>query len=220
MKNVLRMRIGEDVWISDGSEKEYHCTIEEFQEDSAVLHILYAQESQYELPSRIYLFQGLPKGDKMELIIQKMTELGVYRIVPVSMKRSVVKLDKKKADSKVKRWNMISESAAKQSKRSIIPEIMPVCTFNEALEMSQQLDVKLLPYECADGMAKTKKIIENLKGNESIGIFIGPEGGYDLDELSKAKEEGWEEITLGKRILRTETAGMMLMSVLMYMNEK
>ena len=97
---------------------------------------------------------------------------------------------------------------------------MPVCTFNEALEMSQQLDVKLLPYECADGMAKTKKIIENLKGNESIGIFIGPEGGYDLDELSKAKEEGWEEITLGKRILRTETAGMMLMSVLMYMNEK
>ena len=220
MKNVLRMRIGEDVWISDGGQKEYHCTIEAFEEEGAVLHILYAQEPQYELPSRIYLFQGLPKGDKMELIIQKMTELGVYRIVPVSMKRSVVKLDKKKADSKVKRWNMISESAAKQSKRSIIPEIMPVCTFNEALEMSQQLDVKLLPYECADGMAKTKKIIENLKGNESIGIFIGPEGGYDLDELSKAKEEGWEEITLGKRILRTETAGMMLMSVLMYMNEK
>ena len=220
MKNVLRMKEGEEVQVSDGTGNAYLCQIEGYEGNQAVLKIREKTEKDTELPSKIWLFQGLPKGDKMELIIQKMTELGVYRIVPVSMKRSVVKLDKKKADSKVKRWNMISESAAKQSKRSIIPEIMPVCTFNEALEMSQQLDVKLLPYECADGMAKTKKIIENLKGNESIGIFIGPEGGYDLDELSKAKEEGWEEITLGKRILRTETAGMMLMSVLMYMNEK
>lgn len=104
MKNVLRMRIGEDVWISDGSEKEYHCTIEEFQEDSAVLHILYAQESQYELPSRIYLFQGLPKGDKMELIIQKAVELGAYAVVPVETRRCVVKLDAKKAQKKVTRW--------------------------------------------------------------------------------------------------------------------
>ena len=123
MKNVLRMRIGEDVWISDGSEKEYHCTIEEFQEDSAVLHILYTQESQYELPSRIYLFQGLPKGDKMELIIQKAVELGAYAVVPVETRRCVVKLDAKKAQKKVTRWQQISESAAKQSKRMLIPEV-------------------------------------------------------------------------------------------------
>ena len=120
MKNVLRMRIGEDVWISDGSEKEYHCTIEEFQEDSAVLHILDAQESQYELPSRIYLFQGLPKGDKMELIIQKAVELGAYAVVPVETRRCVVKLDAKKAQKKVSRWQQISESAAKQSKRCLL----------------------------------------------------------------------------------------------------
>ena len=220
IRNVLRMKAGEQVGIRDGISRSYICELENIGGEEIRARILEEDTNLSELPAELYLFQGLPKSDKMELIIQKMTELGVYRIVPVSMKRSVVKLDKKKADSKVKRWNMISESAAKQSKRSIIPEIMPVCTFNEALEMSQQLDVKLLPYECADGMAKTKKIIENLKGNESIGIFIGPEGGYDLDELSKAKEEGWEEITLGKRILRTETAGMMLMSVLMYMNEK
>ena len=220
IRNVLRMKTGEQVGIRDGISRSYICELENIGGEEIRARILEEDTNLSELPAELYLFQGLPKSDKMELIIQKMTELGVYRIVPVSMKRSVVKLDKKKADSKVKRWNMISESAAKQSKRSIIPEIMPVCTFNEALEMSQQLDVKLLPYECADGMAKTKKIIENLKGNESIGIFIGPEGGYDLDELSKAKEEGWEEITLGKRILRTETAGMMLMSVLMYMNEK
>lgn len=220
VKNVLRMKTGDELLISSGSNVDYYCHISEMADDNIRAEIDSIDEEGRELGIKVWLFQGLPKGDKMELIIQKMTELGVYRIVPVSMKCSVVKLDKKKADSKVKRWNMISESAAKQSKRSIIPEIMPVCTFNEALEMSQQLDVKLLPYECADGMAKTKKIIENLKGNESIGIFIGPEGGYDLDELSKAKEEGWEEITLGKRILRTETAGMMLMSVLMYMNEK
>ena len=100
MKNVLRMRIGEDVWISDGGQKEYHCTIEAFEEEGAVLHILYAQEPQYELPSRIYLFQGLPKGDKMELIIQKAVELGAYSVVPVETKRCVVKLDEKKAAKK------------------------------------------------------------------------------------------------------------------------
>ena len=139
MKNVLRMRIGEDVWISDGSEKEYHCTIEEFQEDSAVLHILYAQESQYELPSRIYLFQGLPKGDKMELIIQKAVELGAYAVVPVETRRCVVKLDAKKAQKKVTRWQQISESAAKQSKRMLIPEVKNVMNWKEALAFAKEI---------------------------------------------------------------------------------
>lgn len=157
VKNVLRMKTGDELLISSGSNVDYYCHISEMTDDNIRAEIDSIDEEGRELGIKVWLFQGLPKGDKMELIIQKMTELGVYRIVPVSMKRSVVKLDKKKADSKVKRWNMISESAAKQSKRSIIPEIMPVCTFNEALEMSQQLDVKLLPYECADGMAKTEK---------------------------------------------------------------
>ena len=159
MKNVLRMRIGEDVWISDGSEKEYHCTIEEFQEDSAVLHILYAQESQYELPSRIYLFQGLPKGDKMELLIQKAVELGAYAVVPVETRRCVVKLDAKKAQKKVTRWQQISESAAKQSKRMLIPEVKNVMSWKEALAFAKGLDVVLIPYELAQGMKETREIL-------------------------------------------------------------
>ena len=123
IKNVLRMKCGEDVWISDGGDKEYHCQIEELGEDEVLLHILYAQEPEYELPNKIYLFQGLPKADKMELIIQKAVELGAFSIIPVETKRCVVKLDVKKAAKKVVRWQQIAESAAKQSKRMLIPEI-------------------------------------------------------------------------------------------------
>ena len=181
--------------------------------------ILSIDEMGNELPIKVYLFQGLPKQEKMELIIQKMVELGVYSIIPVAMKRCVVKLDNKKAKSKVQRWNNIAESAAKQSKRSIVPQVQQVMTFKEALTYAQNLDIKLLPYECAEGMEQTRNIIEQLAVGQSVGIFIGPEGGYDLSELELAKQYEWESITLGKRILRTETAGIMLMSVLMYKME-
>lgn len=216
MKNVLRMRIGEDVWISDGSEKEYHCTIEEFQEDSAVLHILYAQESQYELPSRIYLFQGLPKGDKMELIIQKAVELGAYAVVPVETRRCVVKLDAKKAQKKVTRWQQISESAAKQSKRMLIPEVKNVMSWKEALAFAKGLDVVLIPYELAQGMKETREILSAIQPGQSVWVFIGPEGGFEEKEVRDAMEAGGKPVTLGKRILRTETAGMTMLSILMY----
>lgn len=216
MKNVLRMRIGEDVWISDGSEKEYHCTIKEFQEDSAVLHILYAQESQYELPSRIYLFQGLPKGDKMELIIQKAVELGTYAVVPVETRRCVVKLDAKKAQKKVTRWQQISESAAKQSKRMLIPEVKNVMSWKEALAFAKGLDVVLIPYELAQGMKETREILSAIQPGQSVGVFIGPEGGFEEKEVRDAMEAGGKPVTLGKRILRTETAGMTMLSILMY----
>ena len=195
---------------------EYTCYIEEFLEDEVTAHIMYAQEAGYELSSKIYLFQGLPKADKMELVIQKAVELGAFEVIPVAMKRSVVKLDAKKAESKVKRWNAIAESAAKQSKRSILPQVSDVVTFAQAVKMAENCQIKLLPYECADGMEKTKRLIENITPGQDIAVFIGPEGGFDLDELELAKEAGCEIITLGKRILRTETAGMMLLSVLMY----
>ncbi len=216
IKNVLRFKEGDELLISSGDNVDYSCHIAELGDDKIIAAIDSKDDVGKELPSKVYLFQGLPKGDKMEFIIQKMTELGVYSIIPVAMKRSVVKLDSKKADSKVKRWNTIAESAAKQSKRSIIPEVTEVMTFKQALETAAGIDVKLLPYECADGMEKTKNIIEGLHGGESTAIFIGPEGGFDIEELELAKKSGWEVITLGKRILRTETAGMMLMSVLMY----
>ena len=134
--------------------------------------ILSKDEQGKELPSRIILFQGLPKADKMELIIQKAVELGAYSVVPVAMKRSVVKLDAKKAKAKVERWNGIALSAPKQSKRSIQPEVTEVMTFKQALEYAGKLDKLLLPYECAEGMEKTRKVIEEIGHGESVGIFI------------------------------------------------
>ena len=220
MKNVLRMRSGEDVWISDGKEKEYHCTIESFEEENAVLHILYAQEPQYELPSRIYLFQGLPKGDKMELIIQKAVELGAYAIVPVETRRCIVKLDEKKALKKTARWQQIAESAAKQSKRILIPQVKQVMGWRDALALAKELDVLLIPYELAKGIKETREILSNIKPGQSVGIFIGPEGGFEEEEVQAAMEAGAKPVTLGKRILRTETAGMTMLSILMFTLEK
>ena len=216
MKNVLRMKTGEELTIGDGDGWLYLCVVESYEEDMAVLKILEKKKDESELPSKIYLFQGLPKADKMELVIQKAVELGAFEVIPVAMKRSVVKIDAKKAESKVKRWNAIAESAAKQSKRSILPQVSDVVTFAQAVKMAENCQIKLLPYECADGMEKTKRLIENITPGQDIAVFIGPEGGFDLDELELAKEAGCEIITLGKRILRTETAGMMLLSVLMY----
>ena len=164
IKNVLRMKTGERVRVSVSyNGRSFFGVIDSIMDDEVIVTIESEDETGTELANRIYLFQGLPKGDKMELIIQKMVELGVHSIIPVAMKRSVVKLDAKKADSKVKRWNAISESAAKQSKRSIIPEVQDVVTFKQALEMAKDMDVKLLPYECADGMEKTKRIVEALE---------------------------------------------------------
>ena len=216
IKNVLRMRCGEDVWISDGGNKEYHCQIEKLGEDEVLLHILYAQEPEYELPNKIYLFQGLPKADKMELIIQKAVELGAYSVIPVETKRCVVKLDAKKAKKKVERWQQIAVSAAKQAGRGIIPAVGEVCTYAQALKYAEKLDVVLIPYELAEGMEETTQIIAEIRPGQSVGIFIGPEGGFEKEEVEQAVKAGAEPLTLGKRILRTETAGLTMLSVLMF----
>ena len=216
---VLRMKQGEEVWISDGGKKEYRCAIEAFGPDEVLLHIIYAQEPDYELPGRIYLFQGLPKADKMELIIQKAVELGVYEIIPVETKRCVVKLDGKKAAKKVDRWQQIAESAAKQSRRMLIPHVHEVISFGDALKYAQSVDVLLIPYELAKGMQETKEILAGIEPGQSIGIFIGPEGGFEEKEVETAISEGAKPITLGRRILRTETAGLAILSVLMFQLE-
>lgn len=217
IKNVLRMKKGEELLISDGNGKDYMCEIETFNDNGEV--IVAIKDDTFdgtELPSKIYLFQGLPKSDKMELIIQKAVELGVYEIIPVSTKRSIVKLDKKKEQAKINRWNEISKSAAKQSRRSIIPKVSNVLTFDEAVVRAKELDINVIPYENYKDMSKTKEIINQIDKNMSIGIFIGPEGGFDEKEIEIAIENDIKTISLGKRILRTETAGLMIISVLMY----
>ncbi len=219
IKNVLRMKPGEEILISDGEKKEYHCEITALDSDYVEAGIMFVKEEGLELPSRVYLFQGLPKNDKMELIIQKAVELGVYAVVPMATKRAVVKLDDKKESKKLARWQSIAESAAKQAKRLIIPEVMPVMSFKEAVAFAKTLDIRLMPYELAENMAYTREVLAKIGPGQSIGIFIGPEGGFAEEEVELALNSQMETITLGKRILRTETAGMTVLSILMYLLE-
>ena len=167
------------------------------------------------LPIKIYLFQGLPKGDKMELIIQKTVELGVESIIPVEMNRCVVKIDDKKKKSKQQRWQAISESAAKQSKRNTIPQIEEILTYKQAMLRAKEMDLFLVPYESKNGMEDTKEALSQLKSGMSVGILIGPEGGFDEKEVAMAFESGCNVVSLGKRILRTETAAITAVSMCM-----
>lgn len=216
IKNVLRMKPGEEISVSTTeSSAEYRCIVRELNNNEVICELAFIKEEGNELPSKIYLFQGLPKSDKMELIIQKVVELGAYEIIPVEMKRCVMKLEPKKVDSKVARWQAISEAAAKQSKRTVIPVVTKPMPFKEAIKKASECTHKWVPYEMADGMPHTRELIDNVAPGESVAIFIGPEGGFEQSEIEFAREYGFEIITLGKRILRTETAGMVVISVLM-----
>lgn len=220
IKNVLRMKIGEEIAVSNGSDsREYRCGIEEYTEDEVICTLRFIKEDGVELPSKIYLFQGLPKADKMELVIQKAVELGVYEVIPVAAKRCVVKLDDKKAAAKISRWQGIAEAAAKQSKRSVIPIVHGVMSMGEAIAYAKDMDIRLIPYELAEDMGHTKALIEAVSAGSSIAVFIGPEGGFEESEVQEAVSDGIEPITLGRRILRTETAGMTVLSWLMYQLE-
>lgn len=220
IKNVLRMKPGEEIAISNGSDgKEYRCGILALEEDRILCQLRFIKEEGVELPSLVTLYQGLPKADKMEWIVQKMVELGVYRVVPVAAKRCVVRLDEKKEAKKRARWQAIAESAAKQSKRRVVPEISHIMSFREAVREAASMKIKIIPYELAKGMDRTRQILENLKPGQQIAIFIGPEGGFEEEEITLALEAGIEPVTLGKRILRTETAGITVMSWIMYQLE-
>ena len=218
IKNVLRMKNGEKIRVSSKSGQAYFCHISSILDDEVIAAIDSADETGTELDNHIVLYQGLPKGDKMELIIQKAVELGVSEIVPVAMKNCVVKLDDKKAKSKATRWQAIAESAAKQSKRSLIPEVKMPMSYKEAVAYAKKLDVKLVPYENEHGMAGTKAAMEQIKKGESIAVFIGPEGGFAPEEIALVQDE-MQLISLGKRILRTETAGIAALAILGYQLE-
>ncbi len=221
IKNVLRMSVGDKICVINGqNNKEYYCEITALGSDTVDTRICEIRESDQELANEIVLFQGLPKSDKMELIIQKAVELGVHTIVPVSTDRTVVKLDAKKEANKRKRWMSISESAAKQSGRLRIPKVTQVVSFKEALEMAGKMDVRLIPYELAEGMEKTREIMSGIQPRQSVAVFIGPEGGFESGEIEKAREIGVQSITLGKRILRTETAGLVTLAMLVYNLER
>lgn len=218
IRNVLRMKNGDKVRISDNCGEDYLCEIAQVTSEKITLHILEKCDNT-ELPVSITLFQGLPKSDKMELIIQKTVELGVSEIVPVAMKNCVVKLDEKKAKAKQSRWQAIAESAAKQSKRSRIPKVEEVMSFSKAVEYAKNMDIKLVPYENERGMAHTREVFGKIEPGAHIGVFIGPEGGFDSSEIELVRDS-MELISLGNRILRTETAGLTAVAMLVFAVEE
>ena len=228
MKNVLRMKPGEEVLISDGTGKDYNCQVKEYGAEEGILVILSENADSRELPSRIWLFQGLPKSDKMEVILQfyfprgmdaaeKAVELAAAGVIPVATRNAVVKLDAKKAEAKIRRWQAIAESAAKQSKRSYIPQVGPVMSLKEAFSYieEQKFDLRMIPYELEKGMDGTKTVLEALAPGQQVAVFIGPEGGFDEEEIQLALKMGVKPVSLGKRILRTETAGPAILALLM-----
>lgn len=203
--NVLRMQVGDTFLVSCGGTSCL-CSLHQIEDDTVVAQIVEEDYQNTELPVHFYLFQGLPKGDKIELIIQKTVELGVAGIIPVEMNRCVMKLDDKKKKSRVERWQSIAESAAKQSKRNLIPVVEDVMTYQQAMKRAAEMDIFLVPYENERGMESTREALARLRPGMSVGILVGPEGGFDPKEIERAKEIGAVVVSLGKRILRAETA--------------
>ena len=218
IKNVLRMSVGEQFLVSCDDSSDL-CEIESIEADTIVVKIIEQDYQSTNLPIKIHLFQGLPKSDKLELIIQKSVELGVASVTPVAMKRSIVKIDDKKKKSKTERWQAIAEAAAKQSKRTAIPEVREVMSYKEMLNAAKELDLLLVPYECAEGMTATKEALSQIKSGMSVGIVIGPEGGFEQKEIDAALEIGGKVISLGARILRTETAAITSVAMCMLYSE-
>lgn len=205
IRNVLRMQ-PDDTFLVSCSGTSCLCCLAQFEDDAVIAQIVEENYQNTELPVHFYLFQGLPKGDKLELIIQKSVELGAAGIIPVEMSRCVVKVEEKKKKAKQARWQAIAESAAKQSKRNVIPAVSDILTYKQAMAKIDELDLFLVPYENERGMAATREALLQIKPGMSVGILVGPEGGFDPQEIALAREKGAAIISLGKRILRAETA--------------
>ena len=217
IKDVLRLGIGDEISVCTGDEWEYTCEISTMTAGEVSAIIVDTTRPGKELPSKITLYQCLPKKDKLELIIQKAVELGACRIVPVQSARVIVHLDPKREAARVERWNAIAKAAAKQSGRMFVPEVSGVFSFEEMLEDAKDTDVRIIPYEKSKGMDRTRELIGAIRPGQSVAVVIGPEGGFEEKEIEKAEKAGFTPISLGKRILRTETAGMSVLSVLGFM---
>lgn len=214
IKNVLRMKLGDTFLVSHAGQSHL-CELLELGADTAFAKIIEDNVQNTELPIEIYLFQGLPKSDKLEWILQKSAELGVQGVLPVETKRSIVKIEPKKKAAKQSRWQAIAESAAKQSKRNGIPQVFEPLSFWEAVKKAGEMDLILVPYENKEGMAATKTALSQVKAGMQVGIFIGPEGGFEEGEIEMLQEANAHIISLGKRILRTETAAVTAVSMVM-----
>lgn len=218
IKNVIRKQIGDIIEIcNQDNEKSYKCEIEKIEEKqitTKIIEELKAQESNI----KVDIFQGLPKAEKMELIIQKSVELGANAIIPVNMKRCVVKLDSKSEEKKIERWQKISESAAKQCGRNNIPEVKHLVNIKDICNKIKDYDAMIVAYENEKENTLKQELtkLKNKQKNFKIGIVIGPEGGLEENDVKLLKESGAKIITLGHRILRTETVALNMLSIIMY----
>lgn len=216
ISRVLRLSEGDVLTVCDSQGTDYEAEIVSLGQREIVCKINSRSASASEPNIRVTLFQGLPKASKMEYIIQKTTELGITEIVPAKLSRCVVKIDNKKDEAKkLERWQKISESAAKQSGRGIIPKISQIMTLDEIIEKSKEFDLFFVPYECEE-QKKLREVLLSKKDVKSVGFLIGPEGGFDIAETEKLRNAGIDTVTLGKRILRTETAGEAVLAMTMY----
>ncbi len=220
IKKVLRAQIGEELPICDCENgKNFLCTIQEMQDEKIVCQIKQQIEEEVESNVEVTVLQGLPKADKMELVIQKSVELGTYAITPVEMKRCVVKLNEKDKRKKIERWQKIAEVAAKQSGRNRIPQVNEIQTIKNICNLCQEYDIVLVAYE-NEKENKLKQELEKIKDKQKehvkLAILIGPEGGLEEAEINQLKDKGAKIVTLGKRILRTETVALSMLSIIMY----
>ena len=220
ISNVLRMKIGEKIQVCNiDTNENYSAELELISKEKVVCNVIEKIKSQAESNLNLKIFQGIPKSDKMELIIQKSTELGVKEIIPVDMERCVSKISGKDEKKKLERWQKISEVAAKQSGRDMIPKIRNVMKIKQICQEINDYDMLIVPYEKAEGYS-FKSAIEEMKSknrnNLVVGIVIGPEGGFESAEIDELELSGAKIVTLGKRILRTETVALAMSSVIMY----
>ncbi|NLM76287.1 MAG: 16S rRNA (uracil(1498)-N(3))-methyltransferase [Clostridiaceae bacterium] len=217
LRLVLRLKTGDKIQVFDGREVEYEAVLTDVNKERAYAEILSSYRPDTEPRIKLTLFQGLPKGDKMDLIIQKSVELGVHRIVPVLTERTVVQLDSKSGRKKTERWNRIAKEAAKQCRRAYIPEVGEPIKFAEVLKKVEDFDAAVMMYENEEKKC-LKELLKCYTINkiEDIAIFIGSEGGFSTDEVKRCKTAGFDIVSLGKRVLRTETAAISAVSIIMY----
>ena len=220
IKNVLRLNVNDNIQICDmDTAVNYTCGINKISNETIECNIFNQIDSEAESDIHINIFQGLPKSDKMELIIQKSVELGANEITPIEMKRCVSKIEEKSKCKKLERWQKISEVAAKQCGRDIIPKINQITDIKNICNLTSEYDIVLLAYENEKQntlKSELLKIKNKTKEKLKIAVIIGPEGGIDEKEVSLLKENGAKVVTLGKRILRTETVAFTLISIIMY----
>lgn len=212
LSSSLRIRPGEKIICCDGAGADYVCTVISSSPQTTVLKIEEEKKSDSEPPYKVRLFQSLPKGDKFEFIIQKATELGVFSVTPVISERCISRPDEKSLCKKLVRWQAIAREAAQQSGRGTVPQICTSVTFSAALQTLPENALKLFCYEDE----KKTGLREALTKNDDICVFVGPEGGYSSAEYGAAKDAGLSSVSLGKRILRCETAPLFVLSSLIY----